>query len=190
MIDFSDSRVGSFEEEVATLKADLAVVPARSRFELGFGGYGTAYVVSSTARYKPSFFGAGARAGYALVSRPTWRWMLFLGWGFSTMTGESFGYTMMPAPVVRSAVRKMLGRRFGVGVYVKYAPARVDGSFSFDESVELAAGGDLAYATGAIESSRPPKAVFVALDVARYSLLIGGVRIRSNSQSLSLGMRF
>jgi hypothetical protein len=186
---FSDSRVGTMEEKVLTVKGDLTLKGKKSRFEVGGGAYQTVKILSSSTEMKPRFFGANVRAGYALVAEKDFRVILSVGWAMTRMTHADIGYDGMPALLTRIAIRKELSRKLGVGAYLKYAPTLINAKPSFFESLEAAVGGDISLAFGGTRM-KPNKAMFIAVDVARYMLYVSGVRIRADSTSMALGIRF
>lgn len=184
---FSDSRYPATRLKVLSLKGDLVFRPRAIPYEFVADGYSTAFVLSSTTEMRPGFAGVSARVGYHVLSRPGLWITLAVGWSYSTMRTEYYGYDQLGALLLRTSIRKSFSNRDELAFYVKYAPAKVAGGISFTESCEFGAGGAYTFGKNPLIENR---ILYVAIDLSTNTLILEDVRLTTKQTSIDLGMRF
>ncbi|MCM2278609.1 MAG: hypothetical protein NDJ89_11100 [Oligoflexia bacterium] len=191
ILSYHESDTPDFGELALTWKGSVSYAPTESVWSGQLSAYATLLGVKRerglTGDPSVRFLGLNLRAGPRLgLLRASWSLQLLGGYYFTTMmVGDgSFGFRNMHGPQLFPLVTRELGERSGrLSAYLKFSPVSPRlGALSFRSS-EVAMGGAWSFPLG-LPGERTR--LGLSLDLSSLRLLIGEVRIRSNSYTMGV----
>lgn len=185
-----DNRIPGFSQGGLTAKAGLTRTVFPPNWSLNINSFVTVIAFPSGLEgFSARFFGANARMGYTLpFVRSPMRARVWLGWYYTTMMVSSefphFGFKHMPGPQLFTDFAYSINPLMKLALYGKFSPALASQPALSMSNREVAAGASFAYSLG------EDRAVSLNLDFSDYTLLLQGVAIHTQTQSIGLGLSF